>query len=254
MDTNSEKQDKPIPAKIILTLKDEHYTGEAFIGLSGTLYQERLVWQQPNELRKIRNNLEFTVTFGDTKSFESWLENEFITKFYEKHFNEFLIKKPETIKEKDLILELDRVFNCSCESSIFYLFYGRRYGFTGELNCGNCLGNIPYSKIPATIKIEQWQRHHERVYRNWLDSEFLEGSSTRQLTNYKKGILNKEGEKIRKELAEFFNTPVYIEYFVDQPPVNQTCVICDGEGTTSGLKSPNRICKKCNTSFSYSEK
>jgi hypothetical protein len=254
MDTDFRKVDRPIPAKIILTLKDESYSGEDFIGLSGTLYQERLIWSQPNELRKVRNNLEFTVTFADIKSFEKWLENEFINKFYEKYFDEFLTEKPITIEEKDVLLELDKVFNCSCEKSVFYLFYGRRYGFTGELNCGNCLGNIPYSRIPTTIKIEQWQRHHERVYRNWLDSEFLEGSSTRQLTNYKNGVLNKEGEKIRKELAEFFNISVYIEYFVDQPSANQTCVICDGKGTKSRLKSPSRVCKKCNTSFGYSEK
>lgn len=255
MNTNSEKQDRPIPAKIILTLKDENYNGERFIGLSGTLYQERLIWEKPDELRKVdKNKLEFTVIFADKKSFENWLENENINKFYGKYFDEFLTRKPATIQEKDVILEVDEDFNCSCENSQFYLLYGRRYGYTNELNCSDCLGNIPYSKIPNTIKIEQWQRHHERVYRNWLDSGIFEGSSTRQLTNYTKGVLNKEGERIRKQLAEFFKKPVYLEYFIDDPIDNKTCMICSGKGTKSGLKRPSRICEKCNTSFGYSEK
>lgn len=254
MNTDFEKKDKQIPAKIILILKDENYSGESFIGLSGTLYQERLIWERPNELRKVNGKLEFTVVFADTKSFENWLENENINKFYDKYFDEFLAEKSISIQEKDVILEIDKVFNCSCETSTFYLLYGRRYGYTNELNCGNCLGNIPYSKIPTSIKIEQWQRHHERVYRNWLDSGILEGSSTSQLKNYKKGVLNKEGEKIRKELAEFFGKPVYHEYFIEEPDENKTCVICGGKGTKSGLKRPSRICKKCNTAFDYSEK
>jgi hypothetical protein len=253
MNADFEKQDKPIPAKIILTLKDKDSVPEKLIGFSGILYQERLIWNQPNEVRIVDNRLEFTVIFADIKSFENWLENEFIKKFYEKYFDEFLMEKPLTLQERDVYLELDKVFNCICEDSPFYLFYGRRYGFTDELNCGNCLGNIPYSRIPHSIKVEQWQRNHERVYRNWLDSGILEGSAKRQLTNYSKGILNREGEKIRKELADFFGKPVYIDYFVNEPDLNRTCVICDGRGEESGLKSPSRICKECNTSFGYSE-
>jgi hypothetical protein len=253
MDKDFEKKDKPIPAKIVLTLRDENYSGENFTGLSGTLYQERLIWSQPNEVRLVDNKLEFTVIFSDKKSFENWLENEFIKKLYEKYFDEFLQEKPVTLQEKDVFLEIDKIYNCSCGNSPFYLFYGRRYGFTFELNCGNCFGNIPYSRIPSSIKIEEWQRYHERIFANWLDSGILEGSALRQLTNYTKGILNKEGEKIRKELADFFGKPVYIEYFIDQSSANQTCVICGGKGTESGLKSPSRICKECNTSFGYSD-
>lgn len=254
MDSNLKEQDRPIPAKIILTLKDENSDCEKLIGFSGTLCQERLIWNQPNEVRIKKNKLEFIVVFADVKSFETWLENEFIKKFYEKYFDEFLTEKPVTLQERDVYLELDKVFNCICENSPFYLFYGRRYGFTDELNCGNCLGNIPYSRIPHSIKIEQWQRNHERVFKNWLDSGILEGSAKQQLTNYKKGILNKEGERIRKELTDFFNKPVYIDYFVEEPDINRTCLICGSRGEKSGLNKPSRICKKCNTAFDYSEK
>jgi hypothetical protein len=253
MDTNSEKQDKPIPAKIILTLKDESYSGEAFIGLSTGMYHQRLIYGEPRELRRNTGKLELTVTFSDRRSFEIWLENEFIKKYHEKDFNEFLTDKPQTIEETDVIIEVDNVFNCSCEKSEFYLFNGRAFGFTNELTCGYCLGNIPYSRIPLSIKIEEWQTLYERVYGNWMDSRILEGSALRQLTNYTKGILNKEGEKIRKEIATFFNKPVYHKYFVLEPDENKACVICGGKGTKSGLRRPKRICKKCNTAFDYSE-
>jgi Zn-ribbon-containing, possibly nucleic-acid-binding protein (DUF2310) len=253
MDTNSEKQDKPIPAKIILTLKHEHYTGEAFIGLSTSMYHQRLIYGEPRELRKNIDKLELTVTFLDRKSFETWLENEFIKKYHEKDFNEFLTDKPQTIEETDVIIEVDNDFNCSCGESEFYLFNGRTFGFTKELTCGYCLGNVPYSRIPLSIKIEEWQTLYERVYGNWMNSGIFEGSALRQLTNYTKGILNKEGEKIRKKLANFFNKPVYHKYFVVEPDENKTCVICGGKGINSGLRRPKRICKKCNTAFDYSE-
>lgn len=254
MNTDSEKQDKPIPAKIILTLKDEKYSGENFISLSPSLYNQRLIYGEPRELRKNGNKLELIVIFLDRNSFETWLEHEFIQKYCQKDFDEFLIEKPQTIEETNVIIEVDDVFNCNCEKTDFYLLKGRTLQFNDELACGNCLGIVPYSRIPLSIEIERWQRHYERVYWNWLDSGILEGSSTRQLTNYTKGILNKEGEKIRKELADFFGKPVYLEYFVDQPDTNRTCVICGGKGTKSGLKRPSRICKKCNTAFDYSEK
>jgi hypothetical protein len=253
MENNLKNQDRPIPAKIILTLKDENYSGERFISLSTSLYSQRLIYGEPRELRKNGNKLELTVIFSDRNSFENWLENEFIQKYCQKDFDDYLSETPQTFEETNIIIEVDNEFNCSCEQSDLYFLKGRAYQFTDELTCGNCFGIVPYSRIPLSIKIEQWQRHYERVYWNWLDSGILEGSSTRQLTNYTKGVLNKEGEKIRKELADFFGKPVYMEYFVDQPDTNQTCVICGGEGTKSGLKRPSRICKKCNTAFDYSE-
>ena len=254
MNNNSTNKDKPIPAKIFLTLKDENYNGERFISLSTSLYHQRLIYGEPRELRKNGNKLELTVIFLDRKSFENWLENEFIQEYCQKDFDGFLSEKPITIEEKNVIIEVDEIYNCECKKTDFYLLKGRTFGLTNELICGNCLGNISYSKIPLSIKIEEWQTVYERIYANWLDSGILEGSSTRQLTNYSKGILNKEGEKIRKQLADFFDKPVYMEYFVDQSDENQTCVICGSRGEESGLKRPSRICKKCNTAFDYSEK
>ncbi len=244
--------DKPVSAKIILSLKDKDYNGERFIGLSTSLYQQRLIYGEPRELRKVGNKLELTVIFTERKSFENWLENEFIQTYFQKDFDEFLNDKLKTVEEKDVIIEVDNVFNCSCEQTAFYFLEGRAFQFTNELNCGNCFGQVPYSRIPLSIKIEEWQTLYERVYANWMDSGIFEGSALRQLTNYTKGILNKEGEKIRKQLADFFGKPVYMEYFVDQPDENQTCVICGGPGEESGLKRPSKICKKCNTAFDYS--
>jgi Zn-ribbon-containing, possibly nucleic-acid-binding protein (DUF2310) len=252
MDTDFIKVDRPIPAKIILTLKDESYS-ENFISLSAGLYHQRLIYGEPRELRKNANKLELTVTFLDRNSFETWLKNEFINKYHGKDFNEFLTDKPQTIEETDVIIELDNIFNCSCNEANLYYLKGRTYKFIGELECGDCFGKVPYSKIPLSIKIEEWQMLYERVYGNWMDSGIFEGSALRQLTNYTKGVLNKKGEKIRKELADFFGKPVYMEYFITEPDDNKTCVICGGKGTKSGLKRPKRICKKCNTAFDYSE-
>lgn len=253
MNTSPEKQDKPIPAKIILTLRDEGYSGETFISLSTSLYQQRLIYGEPRELRKNGDKLELTVIFLDRKSFENWLGNEFIQEYCQKDFDNYLSEKPQTIEETNVIIEVDDVFNCSCNEAEFYLLKGRTYQFIGELVCGNCLGNVPYSRIPLLIEIDEWQSHYERVYGNWMEGGIFEGSALRQLTNYKKGILNKEGEKIRKELADFFKKPVYHEYFIEEPDENKTCVICGGKGTKSGLRRPKRICKKCNTAFDYSE-
>lgn len=254
MNRSFEKVDKPIPAKIVLILKDENYSGEVFIGLSGSLYHQRLIYGEPRELRKNGSKLELTIIFLDRKSFETWLENENIKKYCQKDFDEYLTEKPQTVEETDVIIEVDNEFNCSCEQSNLYFLKGRAYQFTDELTCGNCFGIVPYSRIPMSIEIERWQSHYERVYANWMDSGIFEGSALRQLTNYTKGILNKEGEKIRKELAEFFGKPVYMEYFIEEPDEKKTCVICGGKGTKSGLKRPSRICKKCNTAFDYSEK
>jgi hypothetical protein len=253
MNADFEKQDKPIPAKIILTLKDENYNGESFISLSGSLYNQRLIYGEPRELRRKANQLELIIIFLDRNSFQNWLDNEFIQKYCQKDFDAYLSEKPQTFEEANVIIEVDNEFNCSCEQSDLYFLKGRAYQFTDELTCGNCFGIVPYSRIPLEIEIERWQNHYQRVYLNWLESDFFEGSATRQLTNYTKGILNKEGEKIRKQLADFFGKPVYMEYFVDQPDTNQTCVICGGKGTKSGLRRPKRICKKCNTAFDYSE-
>jgi Zn-ribbon-containing, possibly nucleic-acid-binding protein (DUF2310) len=253
MDTDFRKVDRPIPAKVILTLKDESYSGEVFISLSTGMYHQRLIYGEPRELRKNTDKLELTVTFLDRKSFETWLENQFIKKYHGKDFNEFLTDKPQTIEETDVIIEVDSVLNCSCNEANFYFLKGRTYQFIGELVCGNCLRSFPYSRIPLSIKIEEWQTLYERVYANWMDSGIFEGSALRQLTNYTKGILNKEGEKIRKELTVFFGKPVYMEYFITEPDENKTCVICDDKGTKSGLRRPQRICKKCNTAFDYSE-
>lgn len=245
--------DKPVAAKILLNLKDENYNGEHFISLSGSLYQQRLIYGEPRELRKVGNKLELLVIFAELSSFENWLENEFIQKYFQQDFDNLLIEKPTTIEEKDVIIEVDNVFNCNCEQTAFYFLKGRTFQFADELTCGNCLGKIPYSRLPLTIKIENWQTLYERVYANWMDSGVFESSALRQLTNYTNGILNKEGEKIRKQLADFFGKPVYMEHFVDQPDENRTCVICESRGEKSGLRRPSRICKKCNTAFDYTE-
>jgi hypothetical protein len=244
--------DKPIPAKIVLSLADENYNGEEFIGLSGTLYQERLIYGEPRELRKVRGKLELTVIFLDVNSFENWLKHPEIIEYWSDKFANFLTENPVTVQEEDVIIEVDKIFNCSCNNSDFFLLQGRAFQFTRELTCGNCFGNVPYSRIPLSIEIEQWQKHHERVYRNWLDSSFLEGSALRQLKNYKKGKLNLEGQKIRKELSEHFNIPVYLEYFAEEPDLQNNCPVCGSKGIKSGLKRPKKICKRCNIAFDYS--
>lgn len=245
--------DKPIPAKIILTLADKKYAGEKFISLSTSLYHYRLIYGSPRELRKVNNKLELTVIFLDQDSFKDWMNHSKIIEYFSKDLNEFLCEKPITIQEKDVIVEVDKVFNCSCKNSDFFLFQGRAFQFCDELMCGNCLGNIPYSRIPLSIKIENWQRHYQRIYMNWLESSFLEGSAIRQLKNYKKGKLNLEGEKIRKELSDYFRKPVYLKYFSEEPDLQLNCVICGSKGTKSGLKTPKNFCKKCYTAFDYSD-
>ncbi len=247
-------KDTPIPAKIILNLADKLNNGEIFIGLSGTLYQQRLIFGEPRELRKNNGKLELIVIFLDKKSFENWLTHSCVIEYWEKIFDKYLIEKPLTLQENDVIIKVEDIFNCSCETLDFLLLYGRRYGFSNELNCSNCSGNISYSKVPLEIKIEQWQKHYQRIYRNWLDSGILEASALKQLKNYKNGKLNVEGQKIRKELSEHFKVEVYLEYFVEEPDIEKTCVICGDKGIDSGLKRPGKICKKCHTVFDYCEK
>lgn len=254
MSSEIEKRAKPIPAKIILVLRSEIYSGEKFIGLSSTMYQQRLIYAEPRELRKNGSELELSVIFLDNNSADNWLNNVIIKEYWSEIFYELLTDDPITFDAKDVIIEVDKIFNCDCLESDFYLLKGRGIGFYNELTCGNCLGIFPYSRIPLSIKIEEWQTHYQRVYLNWLESSFFESPAKRQLTNYKKGILNKEGEKIRKQLADFFGKPVYMKYFVEEPDIDQTCVICGGKGTKSGLKRPSKVCKKCNTAFDYSER
>ena len=245
--------DKPISAKIKMSLLDVDYDGERFISLSTALYHQRLICGEPRELRKVNGNLELTVIFLDINSYENWLNHSNIIKNWNEVFNNFLTEKPNTFQEKNVIVEIDKIFNCFCKTSDFYLLQGRSLQFTNELTCGNCLGNVPYSRIPLSIKIENWQNHYQRVYLNWLESSFLESSAKRQLLNYKNGKLNLEGEKIRKQLSDFLRKPVYFKFFSAEPDIQLTCIICGAKGTQSGLKSPSKICKKCNTAFDYSD-
>ncbi|MER2996476.1 DUF2310 family Zn-ribbon-containing protein [Pontibacter populi] len=242
-------KDKPIAAKIILPLANEKDTGEEFLGLSGTLYRQNLIYAEPRELRKVGGTLELTVTFQDFGSFQSWENSPDVVEYWSEKFNCVLTSSPKTVEESDVIIDVDETENCSCNSSAFYLLYGRSLQFTNELVCGTCLGQIPYSSIPAFIEIENWQRHYQRVYLNWLESSFFEKEAYKELTNYKKGKLNTEGEKIRKQLSEHFGIPVYINLFVDQPDANHSCLICGGKGVSSGLKTPSSICENCNTAF-----
>ena len=64
--------DAPIPAKIFLTLADKNATGEDFIGLSGSLYKQNLIFSAPRELRRNENVLELTIIFRDGNSFKNW--------------------------------------------------------------------------------------------------------------------------------------------------------------------------------------
>ncbi len=246
--------EKPIPAKIQLTLADYRSTGEEFIGLSGSLYRQNLIFSEPRELRRNKNILELTVVFRDNASFIDWDKNGEIKKFWFEKFDKMLANKPKTIRESNVIIEVDNVTNCTCENSDFYILYGRSLQFADELICNKCLGQIPYSKVPLEIALESWQTKYERTYLNWLESGLFEKEAYKELTNYKKGKLNLAGEKIRQQLSDHFKIPVYISYFIVEPDENNSCPICGQNGFDSGLKSPNRICKTCNTIFGYEVK
>lgn len=243
------KIDRPIPAKIIFSLSDKKSTGEEFIALSGSLYQNNLIFPEPRELRRNNNILELTVIFRDESSFKNWTKNSYIVKYWGTKLQEQLIRKPKAIKEKDVILEINNCKNCSCDKSEFYILEGRSFQLNDELTCSNCLSQISYARVPLEIEIEKWQTNYQRVYLNWLESSFFEKVALKELTNYKKGRLNLEGEKVRKQLADYFKIPVYIGYFVEEPDLNQACLICGDPGTDSGLRRPNRICIACNTIF-----
>ncbi|MCU4177884.1 DUF2310 family Zn-ribbon-containing protein [Carboxylicivirga sp. N1Y90] len=246
--------DSPIPAKIIFILADPKATGEEFISLSGSLYRQNLIFSEPRELRRDKNSLELIVIFRDNNSFKNWSKNTEIKEFWQTKFDKLLSAEPKTIKERDVIIEVDNVINCACKKSDFYILQGRSLQFTDELTCSNCFGQISYSKVPLEIKLEDWQTKHERVYLNWLESGLFEKEAFKELTNYKKGKLNLEGEKIRKQLSDFFQIPVYISYFVEEPDNNHPCLVCGQGGSDSGLKRPSKICKACNTIFGYDDK
>lgn len=245
--------DKPIPAKILLTLADSKATGEDFIGLSGSLYRQNLIFSEPRELRRDKKKLELTVTFRDFTSFKNWDKNIEIEEFWSVKFDKLLSEKPRTLEERAVIIEVDNSKNCICSKSDFYILQGRSLQFIDELTCSNCFGQVPYSKIPLEIKLENWQVTHERVYLNWLEGGLFEKEARKELMNYKKGKLNLEGERIRKQLSEFFKIPVYINYFVEELDYNRTCLVCGQKGSDSGLKRLNSICKSCNTIFGYGE-
>ena len=133
------KVDRPIPAKIILTLADKKATGEEFIALSGSLYQNNLIYPEPRELRRNKNILELTVIFRDESSYKNWTKNSYIVKYWAAKFQAQLTGKPKTIKEIDVIIECDACNNCSCDKSDFLILQGRSLGFYDELVCNNCL-------------------------------------------------------------------------------------------------------------------
>jgi hypothetical protein len=241
--------DKPISAKIILTLNDKKTTGEEFLALSNTLYRQNLIHYEPRELRQIGKHLELTVTFYDINSFKNWTKNEEVKTYHLEKHKSILLGKPKTVREKDLLIEVDNIKNCTCKKSKFYILRGRSWQHVDELFCSNCFGQVPYSRVPLNIDIEGWQRQHQRIYLNWLESGVLEKAAYKELVNYKKGKLNIEGERIRKELSSFFKIPVYISYFVEQPDINHPCLVCEKKGIKSGLKRPSTICKTCNTIF-----
>lgn len=243
--------DRPVPAKIILSLSDNKATGEEFIGLSGSLYRQNLIFSEPRELRRAKNILELTVIFRDYYSFKNWIRNSEVKEHWHARFERLLSEKPKTLKERDVIIEVDKVKNCICAKSDFYILEGRSHKFVNELTCANCFGQISYSKIPLDIQIEDWQTKYERVYRNWLENGLFENEAYIELTNYKKGKLNLQGEKIRKQLSDYFKLPVYLGYFVEEPANGHSCLVCGQKGSDSGLKRPSRICKKCSTIFDF---
>lgn len=247
-------RDKPVAAKIILTLVDKKASGEEFVALSVSLYRQNLIFAEPRDLRRNKNSLELSVIFRDNTSFKNWHKNAHIKEFWKVKFDELLAKKPKTLKEQDVIIEVEDLKNCVCDKSDFYILQGRTFQYVNELTCSNCLGQISYSKMPLEIQIEDWQREHERVYLNWLESVLFEKEAYKELTNYKKGKLNLEGEKIRKQLSDFFKIPVYINYFIEDPHDDHPCLVCGQKGSDSGLKSPSQICKTCNTIFGYADK
>ncbi|MCK5742919.1 MAG: DUF2310 family Zn-ribbon-containing protein [Chlorobi bacterium] len=243
--------DKPVAAKILLTLENPKKDGKVFIGLQNTLYCENLIFSEPREIRINKKVLELIVIFRDVKSFEQWENHPAINQHWNLHFKQLLTKNPITIEEFDFFIEYDESENCTCENSSFYILFGRDLDMCKELICADCLKQVSYSKIPKEIEIEDWQRKRQRVYLNWLESGLFEQEAFDELINYSTGKLNIEGEKIRKKLSDFFHIPVYIHLFEEEEGVNHDCLMCGSSGEDSGLGSPRKICKKCNTIYDF---
>ncbi len=241
--------DKPISAKILLNLANENISSVNFIGLSNTLYRQNLIFSEPKELRQDKNKLELTIVFRDIYSFKNWDKNKKIKEFWFTKFDRLLSYKPITIQEQNVIIEADSVTNCVCKKSEFYILQGRSLQFIDELTCNKCLSQISYSKVPLKIELEDWQTKYRRFYLNWLESGLFENEALLELTDYKKGKLNLAGEKIRKQLSDFFKLPVYMNYFTEEQGSIKTCPICKLKGINSGLKHLNKICKNCNSIF-----
>lgn len=230
---------------------------EDFIGLAGTLYRENLIFDEPMELRRYNNRLEYTITFRDINSFRNWKKNPQIVKHWHNRFKEQLTKSPSTKEEIDVILEVsEHKGYCTCGKTSFYILLGRAYNYDKELTCNHCLCEVSYAKIPTDIELEEWQVHHKRTYLNWLQSGSLEKQAIKELTNYKKGRLNLQAEEVRKALSDFLMKPVYIHHFEKKAYLgwhSKVCLLCGNEGVSSGLKYPNRICMACNTVFGEEE-
>lgn len=239
----------PIPARIILPLKRKVDSGEDIIGLSTTLYRQGLIYGEPRELRRNEDELILIVIFSDQYAFDHWLENEAVVQYWRTKLQDLLQSEPVTKIERDVILEVDKVKNCNCEDSGFFLLSGRRMLFIGGLFCGDCLGIIPDYKIPRNIELEAWHNNYERVYSIWLASGTLEEWACEELSNYKNGALNLEGQRIRKALELYLKRPVFLEYFEEEPSLEPHCLICGFAGEESGLKRPNRVCLECRTAF-----
>lgn len=242
-------KNKPIAAKIILELNDLNKDSELFLSFSTTLYSQNLIYSTPRELRKKEKSLELSIIFRDKKSFDTWITHREIIKYWQPKFDALLSKPIITLEEKNVIIDLDKVRNCNCQQPAFYVLQGRSLQFVEELTCGSCLGQVSYATIPLKIKIEDWQTKYQRFYLNWLESSFLEEEALAELTNYTKGKLNLEGEKIRQQLATYLELPVYIKCFSAEENLAKKCLICKGEGEAFSLKTSALICKKCATIF-----
>jgi len=147
-------KDRPISAKIFLHLAENTATGEDFIGLSSSLHSQNLIFKKPDELRKKGNVLELYVIFCDLHSFKNWTKNTYIQKYWSDKFDSFLEVPPKAVEEKNVVLEVDNIFNCTCDNSDFYILQGRTFEFIDELTCNKCCGQISYSKVPIEIKLE----------------------------------------------------------------------------------------------------
>lgn len=239
--------DKPIAAKIIFSPKNTRESLVDFLGFSTSLYHKNLIFDEPRELRRNGNRLELYVIFRDLYSYTHWIEilgTEFFSKIESN-----LSQSPITVEETNVIIEVDKIFNCNCQKNEFYILKGRTLHFSDELICNNCLGQISYSKIPYEIEIEKWQSYYQRFYLNWLESGIFEVAALEELVNYNSGILNLEGEKIRNQLSDFFQLPVYIYLFSEEPTLDKHCLRCGSEGIESRLTYPSKICPNCFACF-----